>query len=668
MTTLYSFEIFDTLITRKVAVPVGIFALMQEIVNSGEEYLDINSSLKCNFIKYRSAAEYRQRQLNNSMNKSKEVTLNQIYEDIKNNFFLTDLQTEKLKELEIRLELDNVIPIDENINRINELKAQGKRVILISDMYLPEEIILKMLEKCGINGLKLYLSSTVGLMKSSSKLFRYIKKQENIDFKDWVHIGENRFTDYEIPLGLKINSEIYDYVKLKKYEQNLRDNNIENPAVQLLIGCAKNIRLKNKNSGEKYHFGSSFGGPILYPYVSWLLEQAQKRGIKRLYFIARDGYVLKHIADYLIEINNIEIETFYLYGSRKAWRLPALDVQSDMLYKQFIECGMWNFKQLDKILGLDKNILKLFLPTQFHGYSKGLNRKKFKQLKEFLLSDRTILEKIADTYKDKRKAAVSYLKQSIDCTDDNFAFVDLDGSGLTQNCLASLMKDFYCGPVKSFYYCSTPAFFEAINVERYYYYSIKQENLGSVLELLTKAPHGQTLGYEEKDSKWIPVLESVNEEFTQKWGLNEYVLGILCFVKNIEEYKKQFSYINLDSQILPEEYIGFLNTGLDKDTAKLLGSIVHSYMGDENFEYAPEINFFEAVEYFFTGKLRSENVFYSGVRSHRLIRKILEYKQGHLDLCKELFDIFIHKRRQQAYIKFLGFRISFRHFLWKDVI
>lgn len=152
---------------------------------------------------------------------------------------MTDLQTEKLKELEIRLELDNVIPIDENINRINELKAQGKRVILISDMYLPEEIILKMLEKCGINGLKLYLSSTVGLMKSSSELFRYIKKQENIDFKDWVHIGENRFTDYEIPLGLKINSEIYDYVKLKKYEQNLRDNNIENPAVQLLIGCAK---------------------------------------------------------------------------------------------------------------------------------------------------------------------------------------------------------------------------------------------------------------------------------------------------------------------------------------------------------------------------------------------------------------------------------------------
>ena len=106
-----------------------------------------------------------------------------------------------------------------------------------------------------------------------------------------MHIGENRFTDYEIPLGLKINSEIYDYVKLKKYEQNLRDNNIENPAVQLLIGCAKNIRLKNKNSGEKYHFGSSFGGPILYSYVSWLLEQAQKRGIKRLYFIARDGYV-----------------------------------------------------------------------------------------------------------------------------------------------------------------------------------------------------------------------------------------------------------------------------------------------------------------------------------------------------------------------------------------
>ena len=38
-------------------------------------------------------------------------------------------------------------------------------------------------------------------------------------------------------------------------------------------------------------------GPILYHYVDWIIESSLKSGIKNLYFIARDGYIPKLIAD-----------------------------------------------------------------------------------------------------------------------------------------------------------------------------------------------------------------------------------------------------------------------------------------------------------------------------------------------------------------------------------
>ena len=37
---LYSFDIFDTLVTRKTCTPVGIFYLMQEILKNNKDYCE----------------------------------------------------------------------------------------------------------------------------------------------------------------------------------------------------------------------------------------------------------------------------------------------------------------------------------------------------------------------------------------------------------------------------------------------------------------------------------------------------------------------------------------------------------------------------------------------------------------------------------------------------
>ena len=52
---------------------------------------------------------------------------------------------------------------------------ESKRVIITSDMYLPEEFICKILEREGLGGYeKLYLSSSVGKTKHVGDLFELI--------------------------------------------------------------------------------------------------------------------------------------------------------------------------------------------------------------------------------------------------------------------------------------------------------------------------------------------------------------------------------------------------------------------------------------------------------------------------------------------------------------
>ena len=56
--------------------------------------------------------------------------------------------------------------------------------------------------------------------------------------------------------------------------------------------------------------------PVLFCYVRQILKTAQEKGIKRIYFLARDGYVMKNIAEIICEKQNIDMDCRYLYCSR----------------------------------------------------------------------------------------------------------------------------------------------------------------------------------------------------------------------------------------------------------------------------------------------------------------------------------------------------------------
>ena len=66
--------------------------------------------------------------------------------------------------------------------------------------------------------------------------------------------------------------------------------------------------------------------PALVAFVLWLLEEAQRRGLRRLRFLSRDGQVLYELARRLAAALGAGPDLEYVYSSRLTWSLATTDV------------------------------------------------------------------------------------------------------------------------------------------------------------------------------------------------------------------------------------------------------------------------------------------------------------------------------------------------------
>lgn len=318
---MISFDIFDTLITRTVWEPSGLFLLIQKRLEDVRYETRFSDYIRNNYALLRKNAEIHARKMAAYAGKE-EVVLDEIYEVFARMAQASAEIVEEVKQLEIRMEAENSVPVCRNIALLKKYLSRKEKVVLISDMYLPKEAVGRLLEKAdpALGTLPLYISCEYGKTKYSGSLYAQVKKEQNIDYSGWTHYGDHAISDVKIPqmLGIKAVS-----VKLAGgfgTQGFPGADKISGEAVlQLFLGVSRNV-IENHSLRDTQKIGASFGGWLLYPYVDWIVHTSAESGYDRLFFIARDGFVLKKIADEIIAAGHYKIETKYLYGSRKAWR------------------------------------------------------------------------------------------------------------------------------------------------------------------------------------------------------------------------------------------------------------------------------------------------------------------------------------------------------------
>lgn len=414
---IISFDIFDTLLKRNVMKPSDVFELVEEIYNSNSENKVIN------FKKIRIKAESIARMKSNK----EDILLNDIYKELN----LGEKVSCELMKIELNVESDLLME-NIDIKKIYDYAlSKGKYILLISDMYLPKEFIESILHRCGYeNYTEIYISSEIGYLKSSGKLFEHIIKSNKLNPKDILHIGDALKGDWLMPKLYGIKS-----IKIKTLNNHLiymdeDNNNINKSMIAAFIN--------NRYIDDRYiEIGAETLGPLIFGFCEWLHSRVKELNIDTLLFFARDGYLIKKAYDIIYPNENTE----YVYVSRRSLTVPLLykKKSKDEILKTI---PLNRFTKLSVVmdrLGLDSNKYEEIIQQCDLRLDSVFSKKEYFENNNFNKLFEIIKEDIYNNSNDEYKNFMEYINK-IDIS-GNIAIIDIGWKGTMQRAFNSLLSD-----------------------------------------------------------------------------------------------------------------------------------------------------------------------------------------------------------------------------------
>ena len=626
---MYSFDVFDTIITRKTLHPQGVFLLIREKLATMSDTHGISKEMIDDFASLRKGAEMMAR-MTYQKDGIEDVTLDQIYHMLSHRGEINSDQLSFLKSVELDLEYECVEPVVENINRINELLDLGNKIVLISDMYLDSNAIRKMIRKFDerISELPLYVSSECKKTKATGNLFWYVNEKENCNLNDWVHIGDNIYSDVRMPEEIGIRTERYCYADLLPIEKKLQAKVGDSCTFQLKAGAARNVRLL---SAKNYvtQIGASILGPVLFDYVKWVLEESVKQNIKQLFFIARDGFSLKLMADTILEHCDYDVKTTYIYGSRLAWRYASY-TKENWDVERFIKYSFFNYvnsmPELAEACNVDIKILESFLRENF-----GIDSYDKKPIMRAIRSDK-FRDFIICSHKEERANAIGYLNNAIN-RKEKYAFVELVGSGYTQECLAELMTSSCAEPINTFYYLM--GILEENSKSKCMCFLPGRKHWYTCLEGINRAPHGQTIGYKDNKGTYEPLVDDTEDELIRAHHIEDLMEGVRLFADEFAKYNQIYEYVRADLAVV-DSYMGYIYSEPDPQLLDYIGDIPFGRTGrkKEFATFAPKLTNKDIIRIFLVGIGNKTGEYYKGTSLDHSIMRCTPFQQRLIDFCK----------------------------------
>lgn len=331
---LIAFDVFDTLVCRPLLDPETVKRIVAR--RAGGEAGSL-------YLRYRAIAEQQARQA-----RGQDVGVDEIYTYLGQLSGLSEMELADLRNLEEEIEEALQEPRWEVLSLYKEALSTGKPVVLMTDMFLPRERIERILHQNGIDGWQdLFVSNDVGLRKDRGKLYDYVLARYKVEPAEFLMIGDDERSDIQIPCDLGASFiHVLRPVELARglprwtsiVAAHERRNDLD---AELTLGL-----VLRKNFGRisfpsfdpeslvqvtPYDIGYSLVGPLLVSFANWLIHQARSDGIERLYFLSREGKLIKEVFDrWCVGLSDVPISE-YLVVSRRAAGVACIKTFEDIL-------------------------------------------------------------------------------------------------------------------------------------------------------------------------------------------------------------------------------------------------------------------------------------------------------------------------------------------------
>jgi len=316
-----SFDFFDTLFMRSVCSPQDIFRLME-----------VKFALPITQMRDRAKKQIREN-----------YSLDELYRQMEISEAMPYGQIEVIKNTELALEEKMLVPRRKILSLLKELLESGREVYIISDMYLPKDFYTDIFRKYDISvpSQAMLLSNELNANKTDGTLWEYYAGNI-VKGRPALHIGDNRKADFE-------NPGVYDiqaYLTPSVWEMLLKSS-LRNMAPHIcglydtsVMGCVMDRIFEdpfalNNTDGmlcikNNHDMGYCVFGPVIMTFALWLLRKVKEDGIKKLVFMARDGYFLKEDFESICTLLGENVECCYIGISRQLAMMASIETEEDL--------------------------------------------------------------------------------------------------------------------------------------------------------------------------------------------------------------------------------------------------------------------------------------------------------------------------------------------------
>lgn len=310
-----SFDLFDTLVFRPFSVPADVFFL-------------IGGALGClDFKNLRMRAEEKARNEQKKKCGHCEVTLADIWQMLEQE---TGIPARDGMREEERIEQQLCYANPFMLEVWESLLRMGKKLLIVSDMYLPYDCIVTILGNAGYMGAeKIYLSNVYGKSKADGSLYEEV-------LRDWreaslIHVGDNLHSDRD--MAKRYGLDVLPYTGI--YQNLMLYRPVDMSA---MIGSAYRAVVSNRlynglsSYGMEYEYGYLYGGLFVVGYCSYIHEYYERHGLDKLLFLSRDGDILLQAYRRLYPKDT----AVYVYWSRKAAAKLTANVDKYDYFRRFL--------------------------------------------------------------------------------------------------------------------------------------------------------------------------------------------------------------------------------------------------------------------------------------------------------------------------------------------
>jgi len=357
-----SFDVFDTLLFRRVPDPVDAFEVLGERLRAA----GLTTVAPRVFRRLRIAAEADARGRRAASGGGPEIVLDEVYAALARARVLGEApNVGALVQEEVDLERELLVPDLDVLGLLEAAREAGRTVVAVSDTYFTEAQLELLLTHRGVRPDRLFVSSAHGAGKASG-LWPIVLDALGVRAEEVLHVGDHEDADGRLPRELGVRTVSFERRDAGLEELLRRERrHLERPvagvagdfgmtALRGKVAHRREVRALPEELRPFWRYGAVALGPAFCGFATWVQERAAAVGARRVHCFMREGTLLARLVNAAGDALDGAVHAEPLWLSRQVLARAAIrEANAEELARLLVRRSAPTVRGVCATLGLD---------------------------------------------------------------------------------------------------------------------------------------------------------------------------------------------------------------------------------------------------------------------------------------------------------------------------